>query len=165
MFEEALRRYGLKYNVVGGFSFYERAEIKDMISYLKLIQNPDDSIAFLRVVNTPARGIGKRRWRRSNGWRSRPVRVMWSAMEQAIDQKLLPPARLLPWRNFAGSSRMAERCWAGVCGEGRSRELAEATSASLGQSMWHWRPSAGSVERLEAPASPAGERILPSISD
>ncbi len=59
LFEEAMRRYGLKYHVVGGFSFYERAEIKDMISYLKAIQNPDDSISLLRVVNTPARGIGK----------------------------------------------------------------------------------------------------------
>jgi superfamily I DNA/RNA helicase len=59
LFEEAMRRYGLKYKVVGGFSFYERAEIKDMISYLKVIQNPDDSISLLRVINTPTRGIGK----------------------------------------------------------------------------------------------------------
>src|SRR5262249_50517469 len=45
LIEEAMRRYQLKYQVVGGFSFYERAEIKDMISYLKLLNNPDDSIA------------------------------------------------------------------------------------------------------------------------
>lgn len=57
--EEALRRYGRKYNVVGGLSFYQRAEIKDALSYLKLLVNPEDSIAFSRVVNTPARGIGK----------------------------------------------------------------------------------------------------------
>src|SRR5689334_5322122 len=50
LFEESLRRYGMKYHVVGGFSFYERAEIKDMISYLKLLHNPDDSIALLRVI-------------------------------------------------------------------------------------------------------------------
>ena len=54
-----MRRYQLKYHVVGGFSFYERAEIKDMISYLKVIQNPDDTISLLRVINTPVRGIGK----------------------------------------------------------------------------------------------------------
>ena len=59
LFEEAMRRYGLKYHVVGGFSFYERSEIKDMISYLKVIHNPDDSISLLRVINTPTRGIGK----------------------------------------------------------------------------------------------------------
>src|ERR1700728_4782143 len=57
--EEAMRRYQLNYHVVGGFSFYERAEIKDLISYLKVIGNPDDSIALQRVINTPPRGIGK----------------------------------------------------------------------------------------------------------
>ena len=59
LFEEAMRRYQMKYHVVGGFSFYERAEIKDLISYLKVIHNPDDSIAMQRVINTPPRGIGK----------------------------------------------------------------------------------------------------------
>ncbi len=48
LLEEAMRRYQMKYHVVGGFSFYERAEIKDLISYLKAIQNPDDSIAMQR---------------------------------------------------------------------------------------------------------------------
>jgi len=59
LFEEALRRYRIDYNIVGGFSFYERAEIKDVISYLKLALNPSDDLALLRVVNTPARGLGK----------------------------------------------------------------------------------------------------------
>src|SRR4029077_17871057 len=59
LFEEGMRRYQLKYHVVGGFSFYERAEIKDLISYLKVIHNPDDSVSLLRVINTPVRGIGK----------------------------------------------------------------------------------------------------------
>ena len=56
LFEEGMRRYQLKYHVVGGFSFYERAEIKDMISYLKVIHNPDDCISLMRVINTPVRG-------------------------------------------------------------------------------------------------------------
>ena len=57
--EEALRRYGISYSMVGGFSFYDRAEIKDMLSYLKLVLNPNDSIALQRSINTPPRGIGK----------------------------------------------------------------------------------------------------------
>ncbi len=59
VFEEALRRYRIEYNIVGGFSFYERAEIKDVIAYLKLALNPFDDIALLRVINTPPRGFGK----------------------------------------------------------------------------------------------------------
>src|SRR5207244_2524755 len=57
--EEKLRRYNMKYRIVGGFSFYERAEIKDMISYLTVALNPHDSINLLRVINSPTRGIGK----------------------------------------------------------------------------------------------------------
>ncbi len=57
--EEALRRYGRKYLVVGGFSYYQRAEVKDILSYLKAAVSPTDSIAISRIINTPARGIGK----------------------------------------------------------------------------------------------------------
>jgi DNA helicase II / ATP-dependent DNA helicase PcrA len=57
--EEALRRYGRKYTVVGGFSFYQRAEVKDLLAYLKVVLSPQDTISLLRVINNPARGIGK----------------------------------------------------------------------------------------------------------
>src|SRR6266581_8595835 len=59
VFEEAMRRASLSYNIVGGFSFYERMEVRDIIAYLKLALNPHDSIALQRVINTPPRGIGK----------------------------------------------------------------------------------------------------------
>lgn len=59
LFEESLRRMRIDYNIVGGFSFYERAEVKDVIAYLKLAMNLFDDIALLRVVNTPTRGLGK----------------------------------------------------------------------------------------------------------
>ncbi len=59
VFEESLRRMRIDYNIVGGFSFYERQEIKDIIAYLKLLLNPDDDIALLRVINSPTRGLGK----------------------------------------------------------------------------------------------------------
>jgi DNA helicase-2/ATP-dependent DNA helicase PcrA len=57
--EEALRRYGRKYNIVGGFSFYQRAEIKDAVAYLKLAVSNSDSASLMRIINTPARGIGR----------------------------------------------------------------------------------------------------------
>jgi DNA helicase-2/ATP-dependent DNA helicase PcrA len=77
--EEALRRYQIQYHMVGGFSFYDRAEVKDMLSYLKLVQNPHDSIALNRVVNSPPRGILGRHCschRRKTSARTRP-RSAW----------------------------------------------------------------------------------------
>jgi len=59
VFEEAMRRAGLSYNIIGGFSFYERMEVRDIIAFLKLALNPNDSIALERVINSPPRGIGK----------------------------------------------------------------------------------------------------------
>jgi DNA helicase II / ATP-dependent DNA helicase PcrA len=100
LFEEAMRRYGLKYHVVGGFSFYERAEIKDMIAYLKLAQNPDDSIAFMRVVNTPPRGIGKTTMETLDRIALETGASHWKAMNQAIDGMLLPARSIAAFKNF-----------------------------------------------------------------
>ncbi|MDQ5913611.1 MAG: ATP-dependent helicase UvrD/PcrA [Patescibacteria group bacterium] len=57
-FEEAFMRTGTPYQIVGGVRFYERKEVKDLISYLRLIYNPNDSVSFDRIINVPARGIG-----------------------------------------------------------------------------------------------------------
>jgi len=58
-YEESLRRMGIAYKIYGGLSFYQRKEIKDFIAYLRLIVNPRDEEALKRVINYPARGIGK----------------------------------------------------------------------------------------------------------
>jgi len=100
LFEEAMRRYGLKYKVVGGFSFYERAEIKDLISYLKVIQNPDDSIALLRVINTPTRGIGKGTIDTIERLALETGLSLWGAIDEAIRRQLLPPRALVALKNF-----------------------------------------------------------------
>jgi DNA helicase-2/ATP-dependent DNA helicase PcrA len=60
LFEEALNRAAIPYRVYGGVKFFERAEIKDAIAYLRLIANPNDDVAFERAVSTPPRGIGGR---------------------------------------------------------------------------------------------------------
>jgi len=57
-FEEVLRRLGIRYRVVGGFSFYERAEVRNALAYIRLLFHPEDDVALLRVLNVPPRGIG-----------------------------------------------------------------------------------------------------------
>jgi len=100
LFEEAMRRYQLKYNVVGGFSFYERAEIKDMISYLKVIQNPDDSISLLRVINTPVRGIGKTTIETLERVALETGLSLWGAIAESIRRQLLPLRALAALKGF-----------------------------------------------------------------
>ncbi len=59
IFEEELMKNGIPHRIYGGFSFYQRKEIKDVMAYLRMAVNPDDEEAFKRVINTPARGIGQ----------------------------------------------------------------------------------------------------------
>jgi DNA helicase-2/ATP-dependent DNA helicase PcrA len=98
--EEALRRYSIKYTMVGGFSFYERAEIKDVISYLKLVQNPHDSIALQRVINTPARGIGKTTMDTLERLAIEAGASTWTAIGRALKERLLPSRALIALDNF-----------------------------------------------------------------
>ncbi len=101
LFEEAMRRYQLKYHVVGGFSFYERAEIKDMISYLKVIHNPDDTISLLRVINTPVRGIGKTSIETLERVALETGLSLWGAIGEVIKRQLLPQRAVAALKSFA----------------------------------------------------------------
>jgi len=66
--EEAFVRFGTPYKLVAATRFYERREVKDIIAYLRLIQNPYDSVSLLRVINVPQRGIGQQTLARLSGW-------------------------------------------------------------------------------------------------
>jgi DNA helicase-2/ATP-dependent DNA helicase PcrA len=98
--EEALRRYGIRYTMVGGFSFYERAEIKDLLCYLKVVLNPNDSIALQRVVNTPARGIGKTTLETLERIALETGTSTWNAVIRALREKLLPSRALVALDGF-----------------------------------------------------------------
>jgi DNA helicase II / ATP-dependent DNA helicase PcrA len=88
--EEALRRYGIQYTMVGGFSFYERSEIKDLLCYLRLVENPHDSIALGRIINTPVRGIGKTTLEVLERLGLETGMSLWSAIDRAIEERLVP---------------------------------------------------------------------------
>ncbi len=93
--EEALRRYNIRYTMVGGFSFYERAEIKDLLCYLRLVRNPHDSMAMQRVINTPARGIGKTTLETLERLALETGKSMWEALGAAIENRLIPSRALM----------------------------------------------------------------------
>ncbi|MGI4852734.1 MAG: ATP-dependent helicase [Janthinobacterium lividum] len=98
--EEALRRYNIQYHMVGGFSFYERAEVKDLLSYLKLVQNPHDSIALNRVVNSPPRGIGKTTMEVLERIALTTGLSTWDAIVRAVEEQLLPARALTALTGF-----------------------------------------------------------------
>ncbi len=127
--EEAMRRYQLNYHVVGGFSFYERAEIKDMISYLKVLGNPDDSIALQRVINVPTRGIGKTTMETVERIALETGTSMWGAINETIRQRLLPPRALAALKSFVDLIEDARAMHLGVFRE-RVSETAVAASGS-----------------------------------
>jgi DNA helicase-2/ATP-dependent DNA helicase PcrA len=127
LFEEAMRRYGMKYHVVGGFSFYERAEIKDLISYLKVIQNPDDSVSLLRVINTPVRGIGKTTIEMMERLALETGLSMWGALGEAATRQLLGARALGALKGFREIIEDGRALLAGTFVE-RVEETAEAAS-------------------------------------
>jgi DNA helicase-2/ATP-dependent DNA helicase PcrA len=128
LFEEAMRRYGLKYHVVGGFSFYERAEIKDMISYLKVIQNPDDTISLLRVINTPARGIGKGTIDTLEQLALETGLSMWGAIGEAVKRQLVPPRAVASLKSFQQLIEDARAMLLGTFTEQLEEDVARALS-------------------------------------
>ena len=101
--EEALRRYGRKYNVVGGFSFYQRAEIKDTVAYLKLAASNSDSVSLMRIINTPARGIGRTTVEQIERYGREHGLSLWDSIERIIDDQALSTrsqSSLVSFRNL-----------------------------------------------------------------
>jgi DNA helicase-2/ATP-dependent DNA helicase PcrA len=98
--EESLRRYNIRYTMVGGFSFYDRAEIKDLLSYLRLVRNPHDSMALNRVINTPVRGIGKTTLETLERLALETGKSTWDALGAAIRERLIPSRALQALDSF-----------------------------------------------------------------
>ena len=98
-FEEVFRRRGLRYKLVGGFSFYNRAEVKDTLAYVRLALHPEDDISLLRVLNVPARGIGKTTVDSLREIADREKVSLWDASESLITSPASTRA-VAPLRSF-----------------------------------------------------------------
>jgi DNA helicase II / ATP-dependent DNA helicase PcrA len=81
--EDVLVRQGIAYQVIGGPRFYERAEIKDAVAYLQVLDNPFDQVSLLRIANRPRRGIGEASLARLSAWASAEGVSLWGAMQHA----------------------------------------------------------------------------------
>jgi DNA helicase-2/ATP-dependent DNA helicase PcrA len=117
-FEERFIAIGLPYQIIGGFRFYERAEIRDAIAYLRLIQSPADDLAFERIVNTPKRGLGDKALARIHQRAHQAEQPLLIAAAHLLDtDELTPQARrslaafvadVARWRQMSASLSHAE---------------------------------------------------------
>ncbi len=148
--EEALRRYGRKYKVVGGFSFYQRAEVKDLMAYLKLSQSPEDSVNLLRVVNTPARGIGKTTVGEIEQFASIHGLTAWAAI-----------GRMLEENRFATRAQAALAAFRDTIEDlGRT-----ASASSLSETLRFILERTGYKQTLEREATPEAESRLENLKE
>ena len=159
--EEALRRYGRPYVVVGGFSFYQRAEIKDALAYLKLLLNPADNVSLLRILNVPARGIGKTTVEQIERIAVERGVSLWEAIGAACVEHLLGARAESA---LAAFRRLVEEMRAELEQMGPDRTLIELLDRSGYRRMLETDPShdsesrIGNLEELVSAAAEARER-------
>ena len=82
VFEEVFLRVGIPYKVVGGVRFYERKEVKDILAYLRVIENDSDEVSLRRIINTPKRGIGDRALDQLDTWRNQNQLSLWQGLTE-----------------------------------------------------------------------------------
>ena len=152
--EDALRRAGIAYKIIGGVRFYERKEIKDALAYLRLVLNPHDDVSLRRVINVPARGIGKGVMESLEAVRAgaptttcqpaacgpaagrRPPTRCGRSWTRAVDERLLAP------RRRHGARRRSATC------------VLELTQ--MARARTRWRSALGKVlDRVGLPEGPA----------
>ena len=145
-FEERFITLGVPYRVIGGPRFYERMEIRDALAYLRLVHQPDDGLAFERIINTPRRGIGDGTVRRLHDLaRTQGISLPEAARRIVETDELKPAAR----RSLSGLMRDLAR-WRGLAETMAHGELAEIVLDESGYTaMWQQDKSIEAPGRLE----------------
>jgi len=120
--EEAFLRYGIPYQLVGAVRFYHRKEVKDLIAYLRLIHNPQDSVSLARVINVPGRGIGSRTVEALSAWAQLRGIPLYQALKAAAEAgEEGPPLQPRARAALAGFFRLVEE----LRGDGQEKDLVE----------------------------------------
>ncbi len=156
VFEEALMQSSIPYRVYGGLRFYERAEIKDALAYVRLAAFGDDDASFERIINTPIRGIGQRTVEQLRNTAKTEDCSLWQAALHAIEQRLLSARAVGALENFMRLIRHI--------GKDMTLPLNELVDAAIKLSglIEHFRKEKGEkgqarIENLEELVSAAGE--------
>ena len=124
--EEALREAQVPYHVRAGQSFFDRAEVRDLLAYLKICSQPEDDVSVSRVVNVPARGIGDASLERAQAWAADRGCTLLAALERASEVEGLPRAAAEGMRDFAELAKRYRAAFrAGPIGEVARRLVAE----------------------------------------
>ena len=98
--EEVLLRRGIPYRLIGGLRFYERREVKDVLAYLRLIANPQDTLSFSRVVNVPRRKLGEKSLSQLGDWADAHGLPPWDALDRLSEMTELTPAAVKALGDF-----------------------------------------------------------------
>ncbi len=101
--EDELVKNRIPYTVVGGMKFYERKEIKDVLAYLKLIDNPSDGLSLKRIINVPPRGVGEKTIEKIEAFSRERGLPLYEGLKQALGQDWLPPAVTTRMKEFVQS--------------------------------------------------------------
>lgn len=170
--EEAFRGARIPYQVIGGMRFFERAEIKDIISYLRLIENPLSDGDLVRVINTPARGIGSKTLERVLVTAHRGAQSAFVALQDVIRDSSLgagPRKKLaaflelmLTLRSKSGDMTPAELAREVITRTGYRKTLQQADTPEADARLENLEEFIGSLEEYEADAEAAGEE--PSLA-
>ncbi len=149
-FEEAFRRAGIAYRIYGGMRFYERAEVKDVLAYLRLLVDPRDDIALRRIINVPTRGIGKTTVERLATAASERAMPMLAAIPMLV---AFGAVRAASAKRLAAFQRLIEE----LAHEATERSLVEIVQTVLERS--------GYVEHLATASTIEAEARLENINE
>ncbi|HEX5483850.1 MAG TPA: 3'-5' exonuclease, partial [Terriglobia bacterium] len=148
--EESFRRRNVSFQLVGGFRFYERAEIKDAVAYARLAANPLDNAALLRIINVPARGIGASTVSAIESAAREQGVSLWEALEHQLSAKAFPPRAQKALESFSGVMH---------------RLMEDRASAALSEFFKNILDRSGYLQMLEAEGLPESEARVENLQE
>jgi DNA helicase-2/ATP-dependent DNA helicase PcrA len=159
----------LPYRIVGGFRFYERAEIRDALAYLRIIAQPADDLAFERIINTPKRGLGDKALAKIHAFARAAGVSLFAAAEQIIDSDELTPQARRALANLIGDiarwrSRLqgSPQKWEPVLGSESPQQITELPHAELARLVLE---ESGYTAMLQADRSPESAGRLENLAE